>query len=325
MRRREFITLFGSAAAARPLSVHAQQGRRPVIGFLHSESPDIVADRLRAFRQGLSEAGFAEGQNVTIEYRWAQGQYDRLPALASDLVARQVSVIFANGPAAIPAKAATTTIPIVFYSGADPVALGLVASLNRPGGNVTGIANLSVELGPKRLELLHELAPTVRVIGWLTNPSLPPTQSSSMQAAARNLKLTLNVLNASNGTEIDSLFAAIPQLGVGALVIEPDPIFTSRMAQLAAQALRQGTPAIYSSREFADAGGLLSYGARRADADQFRLVGVYIGRILEGERPADLPVQEATGIELVVNLKTAKALGLMVPQSILLRADVVIE
>jgi putative ABC transport system substrate-binding protein len=324
MKRRDFITLLGSAAAW-PVAARAQQAGRPVIGFLHSEAPEIVADRLRAFRQGLNEVGYAEGQNVTIEYRWAQGKCDRLPGLAADLVARQVSVIFANGPAAIPAKAATTTIPIVFYTGADPVAVGLVTSLSRPGGNVTGIANLSVELGPKRLELLHELAPMVPVIGWLTNPTLPPTQSQSMQAAGRNLKLSLNVLNATTGAEIDSVFAYLPHLGVGALVIEPDPIFTSRSAHITAQALRQGIPAIYSSRGFADAGGLISYGARRADADQFRLVGVYVGRILKGEKPADLPVQQATRIELVVNLKTAKALGLTVPPSLLARADEVIE
>ena len=332
LQRREFITLLSSASAAPsllwPLAARAQQPTMPVIGFLGSETPDIFAGRLRAFRQGLSETGYVEGQNVAIEYRWAMGRYDHLPALAADLVRREVTVIATIGgtPAALAAKASTTSIPIVFQIGIDPIQIGLVGSLARPGGNLTGVTTLAVEVGPKRLELLHEMVPTATSIALLinpTNPTLAATLSKDIQAVARTLGLELHVLQASTEGDFDTVFATLVKLRVGGLVIGTDAFFNSRSEQLAGLALLNSMPAIYQYPEFATAGGLMSYGSSYADAH--RLVGAYIGRILKGDRPADLPIQQATKVELIINLKTAKALGLTVPLSLLGRADEVIE
>jgi putative tryptophan/tyrosine transport system substrate-binding protein len=327
IRRREFITLVGSAAVW-PFAARAQQPAMPVIGFLGSESPDLFAGRLRAFRQGLSKTGYVEGRNVAIEYRWAEGQYDRSAVLAADLVRRQVTVIATIGgtPGALAAKAATTSIPIVFQIGIDPVQVGLVASLAQPGGNVTGVTTLAVEVGPKRLELLREVVPTATIIALLinpTNPALAATLSKDLQIVARTLGLELHVLHASTERDFATAFATLVQLRAGALVIGTDAFFNSRSEQLAALALRHAVPAIYQYPEFAAAGGLMSYGSSYADAH--RLAGVYTGRILKGAKPADLPVQQATKVELIINLKTAKALGLTVPPTLLARADEVIE
>jgi ABC-type uncharacterized transport system substrate-binding protein len=324
MRRRELITLISSAAAW-PLVSRAQQPALPVIGFLNSRAPGENPAILAAFRRGLEEIGYVEGQNVAVEYRWADGQYDRLPALAADLVGRRVAVIVANGPAVQTAKSATSALPIVFVAGFDPLAFGLVASLSRPGGNLTGVSVLDVEIGAKRLELLHELVPTANIIALLVNPTTPAaeTVTKDAQAAARGLGLQLHVLHASSDLDFDSVFAMVAQLRVGALVIGADPFFTSRSQQLAKLTVDHAVPAIYEFREFAAAGGLISYGTSIVDA--YHLAGVYTGRILKGETPSELPVQQATKVELYINLKTAKTLGITFPLSLLGRADEVIE
>jgi putative ABC transport system substrate-binding protein len=325
--RREFVAAFGGAAATWPLAARAQQATMPVIGWLNAGSPDESGVRIRVFRQGLGETGYVEGRNVAIEYRWADDQNDRLPALAADLVRRQVTVIAALGvPAVTAAKAATTTIPIVFQGGFDPVAVGVVASLNRPGGNLTGVSSLGVGLGPKRLELLHELVPTATVVALLVNPTNPTsseTQSRDMEAAARTLGLQLHVLHASNERDFETVFASLIRLRADGLVIGNDGFLITWAAQLGALTLRHAVPTIYQFREFAVAGGLMSYGTSNIDA--MRLAGVYAGRILKGEKPADLPVQQSTKVELIINLKTAKELGLTLPLALLTRADEVIE
>jgi putative ABC transport system substrate-binding protein len=328
MRRRDFITLFGGSALAWPLAARAQQPAIPVVGFLSTASPDSYAIRLRAFRQGLKDAGYVEGQNVTIEYRWAEGQNDRLPALAADLVHRQVDAIVAGGgtPSAVAAKAATAAIPIVFEVATDPVKIGFVARLDKPGGNLTGVANLNVEIGPKRLELMHELLPSVTVIAVLVNPANPALFEPfvrSLQTAASGLGLELHILNASTERELDTVFATLVQLKAGALVIGPDVFFNSHIEQIAALAIGHAVPAVYQYRPFVDAGGLLSYGSD--EAETYHQVGIYAGRILKGEKPADLPVVQSTKVELIINLKTAKALGLSIPLPLLGRADEVIE
>ena len=326
MKRREFITLLGGAAAAWPLAARAQPAL-PVIGFANAGSAEGYQRPLSAFLNGLSEAGYVEGRNVTIEYRWAEGQYDRLPAFAADFVRRMVDVIAATGtPAALAAKAATTTIPIVFTTAADPVQLGLVASLSRPDGNVTGATQLSVEVAPKRLELLHEVFPAATNFALLVNPSNPfaETVSRSVQAAADVLGVKLHILQL--GSERDDLapvFAAVLQLQASALMISPDNVFNSRAGELAALAVRHRVPAIYQYTEFTAAGGLMSYGG--SVVDSYRRAGNYTGRILKGEKLVHLPVQQSTKVELIINLKTAKALGITFPLSLLARADEVIE
>jgi putative ABC transport system substrate-binding protein len=325
MKRREFIAGLG-AAAAWPRVAHAQQPAMPVIGYLSSGSLDRNAARLRAFRQSLSEAGFIEGSNVAIEYRWADYHLEGMPALAADLVHRRVNVIAVAGiPAALAAKAATRTIPIVFSLGLDPVALGLVASLNRPGGNITGVATLGGELGAKRLELIHELVPGANLIGVLLNPANPgiDSQTREIQAAAQILGVRLQIVHASVERDFDAAFAALLELRAGALVIGNDALLINRSDQLAALALRHAMPAVYQFREFVAAGGLMSYGGSAIDLS--RLVGAYIGRILKGEKPGELPVQQATRVELIINMKTAKAFGLTFPLTLLGRADEVIE
>jgi putative tryptophan/tyrosine transport system substrate-binding protein len=326
MRRRQFITFLGGAAATWPLAAGAQQPKVPVIGFLASASPVPQARFVAAFQQGLAEAGYVAGKNVAIEYRWAESRYDRLPALAADLVRRQVAVIVASGgPSAPAAKAATTTIPIVFQIGVDPVEVGLVPSLNRPGGNLTGVTMLGVELGPKRLDLLHQLVPAAAVVGALLNPtrSNAEAESKDLQAAAGKLGLDLHILNAGTERDFDTVFATVAQLRMGGLVVGGDPLFNSQAEQLAALTIRHAVPAIYQLREFAAAGGLVSYGTSATDS--YHQVGLYAGRILKGEKPADLPVQQSTKVELVINLRTAKALGITVPLSLLASADEVIE
>jgi putative tryptophan/tyrosine transport system substrate-binding protein len=328
MKRREFITLLGGAAAAWPLTARAQQPAMPVVGFLSAEWPDLFADRLRAFHGGLSETGYVEGRNLAIEYRWAEGRNDRLPALAAELVRRQVSAIVTAGstPAALAARAATTTIPIVFYLGADPVEVGLVTSLSRPGGNLTGVVTLNVEVAAKRLELLHELVPTATIIAALVNPTAPvlaETMTRDLQAAARTLGLQLHVLHASGERDFDTVFTSLVQLRAGGLVIGADALFNSRSEQLAALTVRHAVPAIYQFREFVSAGGLMSYGTTVVDT--YRPLGVYTGRILKGEKPAELAVQQATRLELIINMKSARALGLTVPLPLVGRADEVIE
>jgi putative tryptophan/tyrosine transport system substrate-binding protein len=328
MRRREFISLVSGAAVGLPLATHGQQARLPLIGFLNAASAQSYARLSAAFLKGLGEAGYVDGRTVTIEYRWAEGQNDRLPALAADLVQRQVAVIAATStPAALAAKAATTTIPIVFEIATDPIQLGLVGSLSRPGGNATGVTQTNVEVAPKRLELLHELLPTAHIMALLINPSNPAvaeTTTNQIQAAAQTLGLELHVLNASTESDFDEVFAKISHLRVSGLVMGGgDPFFVSQSRQLAALAARHALPMIGAGREFVTSGGLIGYGADIVDA--YRLTGGYVGRILKGEKPADLPVQQATKIEFLINLNTAKALGIAVPPALLARADEVIE
>jgi ABC-type uncharacterized transport system substrate-binding protein len=320
------VLLAGTAAASIlcPLAARAQQATMPLIGFLNSSSPDADGERVRAYRPGLSETGYVEGRNVTIEYRWADGENDRLPSMAVDLVRRGVNVIVTGGtPATLAAKAATTTIPIVFIISTDPVAAGLVASLNRPGGNVTGVTGLNVELAPKKLELLHELFPSATTLALLVNPTNPiaaENQSRSVAAAARTLGLQVHILHSSTEGDFDSVFA---QTSAGALVIGSDLFFTSQSERLAALGLRHAVPSIYQFREFAEAGGLMSYGG--SITDWGHQAGIQTGRILAGVKPADLPVHQATKLELFINLKSAKALGVEVPATLLARADEVME
>jgi putative tryptophan/tyrosine transport system substrate-binding protein len=326
VKRRDILALLGGAAVACPVGVRAQQ-QMPVIGYLSAGSPESDDFRLTAFRQGLNETGYVEGQNVAIEYRWAPGQYDQLPALAADLVRRQVTVIAAVGiPPTFAAKAATSTIPIAFLVGIDPIEFDLIASLNRPGGNITGVAILTAELAAKRLELLHELVPTAAVIALLVNPTDPAATESetrNLRDAVRSLGLQLHILPASTPNEIDSAFETLVELRAGALVVSTDPLFTNQRAQIVALAARHAVPAIYIWREFVEAGGLMSYGTDLTGSH--RQAGIYTGKILKGAKPADLPVQEVVKVELVINLKTAKALGLTVPLPLSGRADEVIE
>jgi putative tryptophan/tyrosine transport system substrate-binding protein len=325
LRRREFITAI-SAALACPLVARAQQPAIPVIGFLNSASPGPYANNVAAFHQGLNEAGYVDGHNVTIEYRWAEGQYDRLSEMAADLIRRQVTVIAATStPAALTAQKATTMIPIVFTTSSDPVHLGLVTSLSRPGGNVTGVTQLNVEVTPKRVELLHEFVPTATSIALLVNPTNPnvETVTRDLQAAALARGLRSQVLHASNERELDSAFATLARVRADGLVIGSDVFFNTRVEQLAALAVRHAVPAIYHIGEFASAGGLMSYAG--SIRDSYHHAGVYTGRILKGEKAADLPVQQSTKVQLIINLKAAKALGLTVPLPLLGRADEVIE
>jgi putative ABC transport system substrate-binding protein len=327
MRRREFIALFGGAAAVWPLVARAQQLAMPVIGYLMSGSSDRSTSLLQAFRQGLQVAGFVEGQNVTIEYRWADGQYDRLSELAADLVRHKVSVIVATGGPlpALAAKSATHTIPIVFQSGSDPVAQGLVGSISRPGGNLSGVTTMAAELGPKRLELLHEMVPAATAVAFLMNPATPSSMNlaKDIQAAADTLGLQIHVLNVRTDRDLDTAFATLVQLQLGGLAIAPDPFFTGHSEKLAVMTVHQMIPTVYQGREFVEAGGLMSFGG--SFTDSYRQLGIYAGRMLKGEKPADLPVQQATKVELVINLKTAKAFGITVPMTLLGRADEVIE
>ena len=327
MNRRELITLLGGIAAL-PLAARAQQAAMPVIGLLGSESPDWYKDRLRAFREGLGETGYVEGRNVTIDYRWAEGRNDRLPPLAAELVKQQVALIatLGNTASTLAAKAATSTIPIVFRIASDPVEVGLVASLARPAGNLTGVTTLGVEVGPKQLALLHEMVPAATVVALLvnpTNPALAETQSRVLPAAARTLGLSLHVLNASTDRDFDAVFASLAQLRAGALVIGVDAFFNSRSDRLAELAARHAVPTVSAYQEFTAAGGLMSYGGGVVASS--RQAGVYAGRILKGEKPADLPVMQSTKLSLIINLKTAKALGLNVPITLQAAADEVIE
>jgi ABC-type uncharacterized transport system substrate-binding protein len=326
MRRREFITLIGGAAAIWPFAAFAQQAM-PVVGYLSGASPNAGEPNAAAFRRGLQEAGYVVGRNVAIEYRWADQQIDRLPSMAADLVQRHVNVIAATTtPGALAAQAATTTIPIIFEVGTDPVRLGLVTNLNLPGGNVTGVTNLLVEVAPKRLELLHELLPTASIMALLVNPAdraLAQAQAREVLSAARNRKLELHVLNARSESDFDAVFADIKRLRVNGLVIGPGSVFLGGINNLATLTVRHTVPAIYSYRSFPAAGGLMSYGSDILDS--YRLTGVYTGRVLKGENPAELPVVQATKFELVINLKTAKALGISVPPSMQARADEMIE
>jgi putative ABC transport system substrate-binding protein len=327
MKRRDFITLLGGAAVTWPLAARAQQSAMPVIGFLSSRSPGESSGVVAAFRRGLREAGFVEGQNAHIAFRWAEGRNDRLPTLATDLVTHQATVIVATGggPSAMAAKTATTTVPIVFTFGSDPVKAGLVASFNRPGGNLTGVSWFSSDLGPKRLELLLELAPKTAIIALLVNPNNAElaSQPADFQEAARTLGKQVHIFNASSEKEIDTAFTTFVGQRADALVVGGDPFFTSRREQLVALAARHAVPAIYAAREYVADGGLMSYGNSVADA--YRRAGVYAGRILNGANPADLPVERLSTFELAVNLKTAKALGLTVPDKLLVAADEVIE
>jgi putative ABC transport system substrate-binding protein len=327
MRRREFITLLGGAAAAWPLPARAQQPALPVVGFLNPESPDGFADRLRGFRQGLKDTGYVEGENVVIDYRWAEGQLERLPALAADLVRRQVSVIaaFAGDAAALAAKAATTTIPIVFLNGVDPIKTGLVASLNRPGGNVSGVSLLAGTVNAKRLELIHELVPQVALIAVLSNPDISEVEArfSDLQEAGRTLGLQLLFQSVRSQSDLDMAFSTMAAQNAGALFVDGNPFFVSRRDQLIGLAARHALPTIYFEHEFPLVGGLMSYGPNFAEA--YRQAGVYVGRILKGTKTADLPVLQPTKFDFVINLKTAKVLGLEFPPKLLALANEVIE
>jgi len=327
VRRREFITLMGGAAAAWPLAARGQQPAMPVIGFINAASADDYRPMLVAFRKGLEESGYVEGRNVAIEYRWADGRIERLPAMAADLVHRRVKVIAAtSSPAALAAKAATGTIPIVFETGTDPIQLGLVASLRQPGGNATGVTQINVEVAPKRLQYLHELIPGARVVALLLNPAdagVTNATATELEAAARLLGLELRVLNASSDSEIDVAFSKLSQSRAGGLVIGGGTFFVSRRERLGMLTVRHAVPTIFQYREFVTAGGLMSYGSDIADA--YRLAGLYTGRVLKGDKPGELPVQQATKVEFYINLRTAKTLGLTVPPTLLGRADEVIE
>jgi putative ABC transport system substrate-binding protein len=328
MNRRDFITLLGGAAAARPLAARAQQPATPLIGWMSTYAPDAFGQHLvGALRQGLSAAGYTEGRNLAIEYRWADGQFDRLPTFAAEFVRRQVTLIAATGggPSALAAKRTTNTIPIVVNVAADPVMMGLVASLNRPGGNLTGVTSLNTELVPKRMELLHEVIPPGVSMGVLVNPTGTDVEafSKNLPAAASAIGHQVRVLQASTERDFDDVFATLREQRIGSLVIGSDPFFNSHSEQIAALALRYAVPAIYQFGTFVAAGGLMSYGTSITEI--YQLVGSYAGRILKGEKPADLPVQQSTKIELVINLKTAKALGLTVPLTLLGRADEIIE
>ena len=325
MRRRNLLVTLGSVAILRPLSGWAQAGL-PVVGYINAASPEDAADLASAFRQGLSEAGYVEGRNVAIDYRWGEGQYDRLPILAADLVRARVAVIAATStPVALAAKEATGTIPIVFTIGGDPVKVGLVSRLNRPDGNLTGVTRYNVELAPKRLELLHDLMPGVKDIGLLVNPGNPNTETllKSVYEAAQMLGVELHVVTAENDNQLDNAFTTLNSRRIGAVAIGNDPFFNSRSGRLAELVLRHSLPAIYQYRRFVEAGGLMSYGA--SNTDSHHRLGVYVGRILAGAKPGDLPVEESTKVDLLLNLKTAKILSLPVPPAILVRADEVIE
>ncbi len=324
--RRQFVALLGSGVAAWPLKARAQRAAIPVVGFLHGAASDGYAPMATSFRQGLKETGYVDGQNVAIEFRWAQGQYDQLPSMATDLVRRQVAVIAAGGtPAAFAAKAATSTVPTVIVVGSDPVLLGLVGSLNRPEGNLTGLAVLTDELEAKKLEVLHELLPAATSVGLLVNPANAPAESKAkdLQAAARSLGMRLHILNASSESQIDAAFAALAGLGATALIVSVDTFLNNSRGQIVGLAARHAVPAIYGIRDFANTGGLMSYGTDLVDV--YRQQGIYAGKILGGAKPADLPVQQVTKIELVINLKTARTLGLTFPTTLLGRADEVIE
>jgi putative ABC transport system substrate-binding protein len=327
VKRREFITLLGGAAAAWPLAARAQQAAMPVVGFLHGGSPGERTHLIAAFRQGLGAAGYVEGQNVTVEYRWAEEQFDRLPALAAELVRRRVSVIAtpAGSGATVAAKAATTTIPIVFGSENDPIKAGLVTSFNRPSDNATGIYYFNGGLGEKRLGLIRELLPRAELIGLLLNPNNPLADAitTEVQGAASAVGQQIEVLHASNSREIDAVFTRLRQKAISAFVLSPDPLFFTRRVQLVTLATRHGIPAIYTVREFAQVGGLMSYGTDIAHV--YRQVGDYSGRILKGAKPSDLPVMQSTKFELVINLQTARAFDLEIPPTLLARADEVIE
>jgi putative tryptophan/tyrosine transport system substrate-binding protein len=325
MRRREFITLLGSATAW-PLAARAQQAAMPTIGYLSSASPESDALRVAGLRQGLNEAGYVEGRNLSVENRWAQNQFDRLPALAADLIQRQVAVIVTPGPpSSLAAKGATKSIPVVFVVGADPVQVGLVASLNRPGGNLTGFSQISGELGAKGIEILHELLPSTAAFGFLVNPrnSIAELTMRDVLVAAHAIGLEIQILRAGTVYEIEEAFVSLVRARTGALLVSNDVFFNGRIDQIVAVAARYAIPTIYSTREFAVAGGLVSYGTSLRDA--YRLAGVYVGRILKGAKPGELPVQQQTRVELVINLKTAKALGITFPLALLGRADEVIE
>ena len=325
MRRRQFITLLGGTAAW-PLAARAQQAVMPTIGFLNGASPEGYALYASAWRQGLMEAGYLDGQNVTIEYRWAEGHYERLAALAADLVRRRASVIAATStPACLAAKTATSTIPIVFTTGGDPVQLGLVASLNQPGGNVTGVAFFNAELGSKQAGLLHELIPAAAHVGLLVNPNFPATdaQTKDVTTAASTIGFQVDVMQASDSREIEAAFATLIRNKADALLVGPDAVLLSRRLQLAILAARHAIPAVYNVREYPEAGGLMSYGTSQTEA--YRQVGIYTGKVLNGAKPGDLPVMQSTKFELIINLPTARAIGLEIPPTLLARADEVIE